>query len=121
MTSKLVASRARRVWLGLISTLFALAATICSTNVSWADEDGISFWIPGLFGSLAAVPQQPGWSVTAITYFTDVSASGNVAVARQIRLGQFNPTIHANISANIHAKFGMMLNMHPHSPNRARC
>jgi hypothetical protein len=24
-----------------------------------ADEGGISFWVPGFFGSLAAAPQQP--------------------------------------------------------------
>ena len=40
-----------------------------------ADENGISFWIPGFFGSLAATPQQPGWSLVAINYYTDVSAS----------------------------------------------
>lgn len=27
-----------------------------------ADEAGISFWLPGLYGSLAALPGQPGWS-----------------------------------------------------------
>jgi len=57
--------------------------------MSLADEDGISFWIPGFFGSLAAVPQQPGWSLTAINYYENVSASGNVAVASEIGLGQF--------------------------------
>ena len=25
-----------------------------------ADEGGVSFWLPGFFGSLAAAPQQPG-------------------------------------------------------------
>ena len=45
-----------------------------------ADENGIRFWIPGFFGSLAATPQQPGWSVAAFNYFTDVSGGGNIAV-----------------------------------------
>ena len=27
-----------------------------------ADESGVSFWVPGFFGSLAATPQVPGWS-----------------------------------------------------------
>ena len=44
-----------------------------------ADENGIRFWIPGFFGSLAATPQQPGWSVAAFNYFTDVSGGGNIA------------------------------------------
>ncbi|MGH6875909.1 MAG: SphA family protein [Rhizomicrobium sp.] len=39
-----------------------------------ADEFGVSFWVPGLFGSLAAAPQQPGFSLATINYFTDISA-----------------------------------------------
>jgi hypothetical protein len=50
-----------------------------------ADEDGTSFWIPGFFGSLAAAPQQPGWSLTSILYNTNVSASGNAVVAREMK------------------------------------
>jgi hypothetical protein len=48
----------------------------CSTVTARADEDGISFWILGFFGSLAATPQQPGWSLGSIFYNTNVSASG---------------------------------------------
>jgi hypothetical protein len=45
-------------------TLFVALA--CAAGSARADEDGVSFWIPGFFGSLAAVPQQPGWSLTSI-------------------------------------------------------
>jgi hypothetical protein len=68
-----------------------------------ADEDGVSFWIPGFFGSLAATPQQPGWSLASILYNTNVSASGNAAVAREITIGRFNPTININVNAHVHA------------------
>ena len=44
----------------------------------------MSFWLPGQFGSLAAVPAQPGWSFANIYYHTDVSAGGQLAAARQI-------------------------------------
>jgi len=88
----------------LRTALFAVVTIACSTNISFADEDGVSFWVPGFFGSLAAVPQQPGWSLTSIYYHTDVSASGNAAVAREITLGQFNPKININVNANVHAK-----------------
>jgi hypothetical protein len=71
--------------------------------ISRADEDGISFWIPGLFGSLAAVPQQPGWSLTSFCYHDNVSASGNTAVAREITIGLFNPKINTSVNANVHA------------------
>ena len=83
--------------------MFALAALIATTKVTRADEDGVSFWIPGFFGSLAAAPQQPGWSLTSMLYNTNVSASGNAALARQITIGQFNPTIDISASAHVHA------------------
>jgi hypothetical protein len=69
----------------LASALIALATSAAIFSIpksALADEDGISFWIPGFFGSLAAVPQQPGWSYTSILYNTNVSASGDAAVAR---------------------------------------
>jgi hypothetical protein len=88
--------------LGIFFSLFVVIA--CATDNARADEDGVSFWIPGFFGSLAATPQQPGWSLAAINYYTDVSASGSAAVAREIRIGQFNPTINVSVNANVHAK-----------------
>ena len=91
-------------WLRLGTALFAfLVAAACATDKAAADEDGVSFWIPGFFGSLAAVPQQPGWSLTSIFYNTNVSASGNAAVAREITIGQFNPKINISVNANVHA------------------
>ena len=91
------------VRLGIFCILFVGLA--CAIDKAAADEDGVSFWIPGFFGSLAAAPQQPGWSLTSIYYHTDVSASGNAAVAREIRIGRFNPTININVNANVHAVF----------------
>ena len=38
-----------------------------------ADEGGVSFWLPGQFGSLAAAPQQPGWSFADAYYHTTVN------------------------------------------------
>jgi hypothetical protein len=83
----------------------AVAASVLSTqNNAHADENGVSFWVPGFFGSLAAAPQQqPGWSFAAVNYYTNVSASGNAALAREISIGQFNPTLNASISASVKA------------------
>src|ERR1700758_4884202 len=68
------------LWLRLGTALFAVSvAATCATNQALGDEDGVSFWIPGFFGSLAAVPQQPGWSISTTYYHTEVSASGDVA------------------------------------------
>jgi hypothetical protein len=74
-----------------------------------ADENGISFWLPGLYGSLAAAPQQPGWSFAAIYYHTSVSAGGDVAAAREITLGGFPPTLNLNLNANVDAKVDLAL------------
>src|SRR5262249_14017857 len=59
---------------GLITVFFAVAAIACSTNPSDADEGGVGFWFPGLFGSLAAEPQVPGWALGIVDLYNPVSA-----------------------------------------------
>jgi hypothetical protein len=68
-----------------------------------ADEGGVSFWVPGLFGSLAAAPLQAGWQFAAFNYYTNISGNGAVAASRQITVGKFTPTIAVNLNANLHA------------------
>jgi hypothetical protein len=87
------------------TTALAICAAISLPATSFADEDGVSFWIPGFFGSLAAVPQQPGWSFTAVNYYTPVSASGAVAAAREITIGRLNPTINVNPNVSVTSRF----------------
>ena len=91
-------------WRGAAAAVLAVGAAIVPTAGAHADENGVSFWIPGLFGSLAAAPQQPGWAFTAINYYTNVSASGNAAVSREITIGQFNPALNASVNANVSAR-----------------
>lgn len=81
----------------------ALALCAAAATIARADEDGVSFWIPGFFGSLAAAPLQPGWSLTSMLYNTNVSASGDAAVAREITIGRFNPTVDISVNANVRA------------------
>jgi hypothetical protein len=92
-----------------VSVALALGSTLSLPAISYADEDGVSFWLPGLFGSLAAVPQQPGWAFTATNYFTPVSASGSVAAAREITIGKLNPTVNVNLNVNLDTKFDVVL------------
>jgi hypothetical protein len=73
-----------RVRSRVATVFFVFVASAGSANISFADEGGVSFWVPGLFGSLAAAPQVPGWQFAAINYYTNVSASGTVAAAREI-------------------------------------
>ena len=69
-----------------------------------ADEGGVSFWLPGSYGSLAATPQQPGWSFATVYYHTSVSAGGNVAAAREVTIGGIPTTLNLNLNANLHSK-----------------
>jgi hypothetical protein len=85
----------------ITAVFFAFVVVAATPNVSLADEDGISFWIPGFFGSLAAAPQQPGWSLGSIYYHTSVSATGNAALSREITIGRFNPSLNVSVSAPV--------------------
>ena len=101
-TGRPISARRRR--LGVAAIVLA-PAIICSPHSALADEGGVSFWIPGLFGSLAATPQQPGWSMANIYYHTSVSAGADVARAREFELSRVpgNVTVNANLNLNLNA------------------
>ena len=88
----------------IIAAASLAAATITTApNIGYADEGGISFWLPGLFGSLAAAPQVPGWAVGIVYYHTSVSAEGDVAAAREVIIGRLSPTINVNLNLDLKA------------------
>ena len=91
--------------------VFALATIVSAPQSALADEGGVSFWLPGFFGSLAAAPQQPGWSLTSIYYHTSVSAGAGVARAREFEIGQIPVNLTANVSASLQAKADLGLLM----------
>src|SRR5258706_15878790 len=97
-----IAAHRRR--LGVAAIVLAPAIMFFS-RCALADESGVSFWIPGLFGSLAATPQQPGWSLANIYYHTSVSAGADVARAREFTLGRVpaNLTVNANLNLHVNA------------------
>ena len=80
-----------------------VAAVLLRPGISLADEGGVSFWVPGFYGSLAAVPQQPGWSVASIYYHTSVTAGADVSLAREFQIGALPANLSANVNANLHA------------------
>jgi hypothetical protein len=79
---------------GTIATVLALVAHFAS-----ADESGESFWTPGSFGSLAATPSQPGFSLTSAYYHTSTTAGSEVARARLIRIGRLEASVAESVSA----------------------
>src|SRR5262249_49646596 len=94
----------RRLAMRTASAALLVVGSIAIQNSAHADEDGVSFWIPGFFGSLAAAPLQPGWALTSMLYNTNVSASGNAAISREIRIGDLpRGTINISGNANVHA------------------
>jgi hypothetical protein len=84
------------------------AAASLMPGASLADEGGVSFWLPGLFGSLTAVPTAPGWSDFNFLYNTNVHAGADVATAREITIGRFNPTVNLNLNASLNNDTAIM-------------
>jgi hypothetical protein len=112
----LVANAAWRFAMARIESRFrsigfvaATAALACSPEISHADESGISFWLPGLYGSLSATPATPGWSVAAIYYHTTVNASGAAAAAREFQVGRFSPTVNIDLNLAVRGQADLML------------
>jgi hypothetical protein len=95
---------AHRRRLGVAAIVLA-PAIMFFPHSALADESGVSFWVPGFFGSLAATPSQPGWSLANIYYHTSVQAGGNVALAREFQIGQIpaNLTATARLNATVNA------------------
>jgi hypothetical protein len=84
---------------------WAVALTLAlHPQTSWADENGVSLWLPGQFGSLAAAPAVPGWSLGVIGYHTSVGASGHVAAAREIQIGQVPAIANVNLNVNLNSR-----------------
>jgi hypothetical protein len=82
----------------------AIAALLVLPNgAARADESGISFWIPGFFGSLAATPTTPGWSMTTMYYHDQVSAGADVARAREFQIRNVPANLTATVNARVNA------------------
>ena len=52
----------------------ALAMASFTAQPALADAGGVSFWLPGTFGSLAATPAVPGWAYETIYIHLQMSA-----------------------------------------------
>jgi hypothetical protein len=86
------------------AAMLVAAAVVSAPRSSLADEGGVSFWLTGQFGSLAAVPQQPGWSIASVFYHTSVSGSREVAAAREITVNKLKRTVNVNLDLDLKAR-----------------
>src|SRR5271169_3790292 len=95
--------------------VFALGAVTIAASlalcpqISRADESGISFWLPGQFGSLAAAPATPGWSVAALYYQTTLSASAAAAASREFQINRFPVNVNINLNLSLNARADLMM------------
>ncbi len=90
---------------GLASRCFVvLSVGAFASHPASADQGGVSFWVPGLFGSFASSPLQPGFSLATIYYHTSVEASGRLAAAKQVEIGRLRPTVSAALDLNLNGK-----------------
>jgi hypothetical protein len=71
----------RRIVASLIAVLVVLTAGMIDAD---ADEAGISFWVPGTYGALAAAPLPQGFSLAEVYYHSPVKAGADVATAIQV-------------------------------------
>jgi hypothetical protein len=98
------ASLGRAIRPALFCGALAFAALALLPRTAMADEGGVSFWLPGAFASLAAVPQQPGWSLANLYYHTSVSGGGDVALERELELRRV--PVGLSLSARLNASLG---------------
>ena len=74
--------------------LFSALLNVAPISVATADEAGVSFWLPGQYGSYAAVPGKPGLSFEATFYHATASAGAGASFERggHIEVGVKSPS-----------------------------
>jgi hypothetical protein len=88
---------------GFVCGALGLTTIAFMKRPAMADEGGVSMWVPGLFGSLAATPLQPGFSYATIYYHTAVTAGADVAFARQVPRGNITANFTGNLNVGLNA------------------
>ena len=91
--------KTRSVVASALCAAAAMAATSLAGGPARADEDGVSFWRPGLYSSLAAVPGERGWSMTNIFIYESGSASATHGFPRGGKLA-------VGVDGTVFADFG---------------
>jgi len=85
-------NRRDRLFVQLTCLLAALSCLF--PRIAAADEAGTSFWLPGQYGSFAAVPSEPGWSFENSYYHASADASRGITFERGggIQAGMKSPS-----------------------------
>ncbi len=93
-----------------IAAAVVLGAACAAPQQASADQGGVSFWLPGQFGSLAAVPGQPGFNFATVYYHTSVGASGAVAAQKEVEIGQLQrkPNLKVDLNVDLNARANLV-------------
>jgi len=54
--------------LGILPRLLFICIALIYSHLTFADENGIPFWLSGQYAAMAAVPSDPGWSLALTPY-----------------------------------------------------
>ena len=81
-TTRLTADFDRRGISGHVPKIIACALMLAPGSGTRADEGGTSFWLPGQYASLAALPPSPGWSLASTLYYYSGSAPDSASSAQ---------------------------------------
>ena len=100
------AHRRLRRTLALACVAFAVGVTVAS-----ADEAGISFWVPGTYGALAAAPLPPGFSIAEIYYHSPIKGGGDVAIARQVPIAGVTTKVPSTLEIHIGVQNDLLLSI----------
>src|SRR6516162_8256086 len=86
-------NRRDRLFVQLTCLLTALSCCYFP-RIAAADEAGTSFWLPGQYGSFAAVTSEPGWSFENSYYHASADASRGITFERGggIQAGMKSPS-----------------------------
>lgn len=66
--------------------LALLTVSLILSSTASADEGGVGFWLPGTYGSLAALPAEPGWAFSLTYVHSDVSAEAHKTFKRGAKI-----------------------------------
>jgi hypothetical protein len=97
---------ARRIGPYVLAASMGFVASLMP-RAALGDEGGVSFWLPGIYGSLAATPVGPGWFYESFYYHWTGNAGADVARAREFEIGRLNPTLTVDASARLHASIDL--------------
>ena len=78
-----------KTFIAIVALVMLMVSGGLVSSPAYADEGGVSFWFPGQYGSLAAVPTEPGWSLPLIYFHTTQDAEGSKEFTKggKVRLG----------------------------------